>query len=131
MSKWTKKDIKALCGHLDTFWLRRRPHDGEGWEAAKQNTRTVLSAPHLRKEVVLAGVREFEQMHACRYSRNCETVGNEIARFGKGLDDELVQRFVKLAKEEDASQKTATRLRERILAEGLPEEVVAYDPTTR
>jgi hypothetical protein len=129
--KWFKKDIRALCGHLDSFWLQVRPHDVGQWEEAKQKLRQALTYPQNRTEIVLAGVRSFEQMHAERYRQNCETVGNELARFEKTLEDEIVQRFIKLAREEDASGKTATRLRERVLKEGLPPEVLAYDPTAR
>ena len=132
MGKWTKKDIKVLCSQLDTFWLQHRPLGGlmgaprADLEAAAQAVRETLVAK--RVDVVLAGIRGFERMHAERYRQNCETIGNEITRFGKSLDDELVQRFVRLAREEDASGKAATVLRERIQREGLPPEVEAYDP---
>lgn len=128
--KWTKKTIRALCGHLDTYWLQVRPLSGD-IQPAKDHVRKVLQNDRARLEVVLAGVRQFEQLHARRYAEYCSTVGNEIARFSKPLEDELVQRFVRLAREEDASNKEATLLRQRLLAEGLPAEVLEYDPTER
>jgi hypothetical protein len=129
MAKWTKKDINELCSQLDGAWLFVRPHDVSGWAAAAERFRAVLAVPQARKEAVLGGVRSFEQLFARRYNEYCATIGNEIARFGKTLDDELVQRFTGLARETDAAAKRATQLRERVLSEGLPPEVVAYDPT--
>jgi hypothetical protein len=131
--KWTKKDVKALCFAIDGFWLSVRPTGGTlaQIEEAERRFAELISVPARRVEVVLRDVRGFEQLHAQRYRDNCSVVGNEIARFGKGLDDELVRRFVQMAKDEDASGKKCTELRERILAEGLPKEVLDYDPFAR
>lgn len=132
MGKWTKKDIKVLCGTIDTFWLQNRPLSGafgldsRAHDAAVQKVRETLTTR--RVDVVLTGIRAFERLYSERYNQNCTTIGNEIARFGKTLDDEIVQRFIRLAREVDKDAKAATSLRERIQAEGLPPEVEAYDP---
>lgn len=132
MGKWTKKDIKVLCGTIDTFWLQNRPLagafglDSRAHDAAVQKVRETLAAK--RVDVVLAGIRSFERLYSERYKSICEAIGNEIARFRKPLEDEFVQRFVKLARETDADSRAATALRERIQREGLPPEVEVYDP---
>jgi hypothetical protein len=129
--KWTKKDIKLLCGMLDTFVLVNRPIHGMMIDRALEDSARMLIAEKLAKhrtDVVLAGIRGARATSSERYSSNCETVGNEIVRFAKALDDEMVIRFVEMARNEDAESKKLEALLYRVLDEGLPPEVVAYDP---
>ncbi len=129
--RWTKKDLRVLTGCLDSAWLLARPLSNfvSERDVAATYVRERLSDSKVRLETVLDGLRGRERLHRERYSTNCECVGNEVARFGKSLDDELVARFVAFAREEDAALKKATELRERVQREGLPPEALEYDPT--
>ena len=79
---------------------------------------------------MLAGIRAGRVRCQERYRRDCETIGNQLVRFTTyGQPDELVERFTKLAREEDAADKWLEKVLHRVLDEGLPPEVAAYDPT--
>lgn len=130
-AKWTKAEIKSMCGHIDTFWLTNRPlsdsmHD---LEVARAGLAAVLSDPHKRREIVLAGIRQFRAMNAERYKSYCETIGNQLVRFtAYGQPDELIERFTRFAREEDAANRKGEALLHRVLDEGLPPEVTTYNP---
>ena len=129
-SKWTKKDVKALCSTIDSWWLVNRPLDYRGVEEAAAKAREMLANPSSRREIVLAGIRGARARASERYSKNCETIGNQLVRFTEyGKPDELIERFTKLAREEDAENTTLEKMLHRVLAEGLPPEVLAHDPT--
>lgn len=130
--KWTKKEIASLCSGIDGYWLKSRPLNDSLKEhaAVRERVEWVLKNPLDRLAIVLAHVREFEQLYAWRYREYCESIGNAIARptvWGAGTA-EMVDRFTKLAREEDAGRALATALREKVLKEGLPPEVLAHDP---
>lgn len=128
--KWTKKDIAALCGFLNSFWLVHRPLDYRGRDEAAAKMRALLAEPRNRAEVVLGGIRGARATCSERYRQYCETIGNQLVRFtAYGQPDELVDRFTKMAREEDAAEKKLEKMLHRVLAEGLPPEVVAHDPT--
>lgn len=130
--KWTKIDIRACCSQLDAFWLARR---GPGSLAPSvhleaEHTRAVLANATNRKEAVLAGLRSMRDLHSRRYREYCETIGNQLVRFTEyGKPDELIDRFIKLARETDKDQRAYEALVLRVHNEGLPPEVLAYDPT--
>jgi hypothetical protein len=128
-AKWTKKDIKTLCGFLDSWWLVNRPLDYRGMDRAVSEARVILASEGSRKEIVLAGIRSARATASQRYSTYCATIGNQLVRFTEyGKSDELVDRFIKLAREEDAAERKLEALLHRVLDEGLPLEVIAYDP---
>jgi len=127
---WTKKDVRALCGMLDSWWLLNRPLDYRGRDEAAKKAREMLSNPSTRKEIVLGGIRSHRAICSERYSKNCETIGNQLVRFTEyGKPDELIERFTKLAREEDDANKKLEVLLHRVLDEALPPEVLAHDPT--
>ena len=126
-SHWTKKDIRTLCGYLDSFYVCNRPLSVLQWRDAIPKIRAVLVAN--RKEIVLAGIRSARATSAERYAQNCETVGNQLARFTEyGHPNELITRFIGFAREEDKAGRRLESLLHRVLAEGLPSEVESYDP---
>lgn len=132
--KWTKKDIKTLCAQLDTAWLKFRPLDGMfSPDPYEKRSRSFVSqlTERTRLELVLAGLRSMRDMHAERYRKNCESIGNAIARPKVWGDSsaEIIERFTKSAREEDASHAAYEALVLRVVNEGLPDEVNAYDPT--
>ena len=131
--KWTKKDIKALCAQLDTYWLSRSPDRTLSSEReARARMATQLANVEQRTQVVLSGLRGMRALHADRYLQECQTIGNAIVRDIYGSSrDEFVERFIKLAKESDADQAMYEALVLRVYAEGLPSEVLSYDPTSR
>lgn len=129
--KWTKKDIKALCAQLDTYWLTRSPDRTLASEkAAKESMGSILERG--RQDIVLAGLRGMRELHADRYNQQCQTIGNALVRdiYGKSRD-EFVAKFIELAKQTDAERKLYEDLVLRVVKEGLPPEVVSYDPTAR
>jgi hypothetical protein len=130
--KWTKKDIKTLCSQLDTLWLGRSPARTASSEQANAETLKKMLDGNGRKEVVLSGLRAMREMHADRYNQECQTIGNALVRdiYGAGRD-EFVERFIKLAKLTDADRAVYEALVLRVVREGLPDEVIAYDPTKR
>ncbi len=128
---WTKMAIKVLCNQLDSWWITNRPLDFRKLAELTEKAHEMLANPSHRKEIVLAGIRSSRARHAKRYSECCETIGNQLVRFTEyGQPDELIERFTRLAREEDKADKTLEKLLHRVLDEGLPPEVEAYDPTT-
>lgn len=116
MSKWTKKEIAACCAQLDSYWL----------------TRDVVSDVRARTEIVLSGLRVTRERYVARYRQECETIGNQLVRFTEyGKPDELIERFIGLARETDRCHRMVEALVLRVHHEGLPPEVVDYDPTVR
>jgi hypothetical protein len=129
-AKWLKKDIKCLCGYLDTFYLLNRPLDHRGLDEYLPKVRAVLDDWSKRKDIVLGGIRAARATCSRRYRECCETIGNQLVRFTEyGQPDELIERFTKFAREDDAAEKRLEKMLHRVLAEGLPPEVEAYDPT--
>jgi|SRR5208282_3244696 len=125
--KWLKKDIKQLQGFLHSFYVTHRPLDVRAWKEAMPKIRLAIEAN--RKEIVLAGIRGGRAMLSERYRSSCETIGNQLVRFTEyGAPDEIVSRFIKIAREEDAGERALEVLLHRVLAEGLPPEVDSYDP---
>lgn len=130
MEKWLKKDIRTLCGFLDSFYVVNRPLSNllTDYDAARAHIREVVEKN--RQEIVLAGIREAMQTSAARYRSDCETIGNQLVRFTEyGKPDDLIERFTDMAKAEDAAGKALEKLLHRVIDEGLPDEVRAYDPT--
>jgi hypothetical protein len=65
-----------------------------------------------------------------RYRSECETIGNQLVRFTEyGKPDELIERFIGLARDTDKTHRIAEALVLRVYHEGLPPEVEAFDPT--
>ncbi len=133
MSSWTKREISELKSGVAVYWLKHRPENCsiEWFAEVRKKVMETLSNERLRREVVLEYVRGRERSAAARYAEACRSIGNAIARpevWGESKE-EIVDRFTKLAREEDAEWKFFEALRTRVLSEGLPHEVNAHDPT--
>jgi hypothetical protein len=125
--KWTKKDVRTLCGFIHSFYVVNRPLDHRDNDKVLPMIRETLVKN--RKEVVLAGIRGARATCSERYRQYCETVGNQLARFTEyGKPDDLIASFTEMAKEEDKAEKKLESLLHRVLVEDLPEDVVSYDP---
>lgn len=125
--KWTKDDRKILRDFIHSFYVCNRPLDYRDNDKVLPKLRETLAKN--RKEVVLAGIRSARARISERYRSSCETIGNQVVRFTEyGQPDEIIERFTKLAREEDAAEKKLEKLLHRVLAEDLPEDVVSYDP---
>lgn len=130
--RWTKADIRRLTGQLDTAWLYARPlqpaHGGrpDGREAF----RTWLATGDNRTRVVLQGLGGWERRSAGRAQQNRDTAQHARTSGVWGSStEEMVQRFERLAAADTKDVQLVQRLVARVKAEGLPPEVVAYDPT--
>ena len=125
-SKWTKTDTKILRGFIHSFYVENRPLD------YRDNETLPMIRDHIekcRKDVILAGIRSARARSSARYRQDCETIGNQLVRFTEyGKPDELIERFTRLAREEDAAEKKLEKLLHRVLAEELPADVMSYDP---
>ena len=126
--KWSKKDARTLRGFLHDFYVLNRPLDPRFYAEAMPRLREAVAKN--RKDIVLAGIRGARAVSSERYRQNCETIGNQLVRFTEyGKPDELIERFTRLAREEDKAEKALEKLLHRVLNEDLPADVVSYDPT--
>lgn len=128
-AKWTKKEIATLKGHLDTFWLLKRPLSGmlsESGEAAEA-VRAFLAIPRQRTHVVLAGIRYARERSSARYRETCEVIGHALVQ---GRSDDAAER-VQDAKEHEKGARVSEAMLEKVLDHWYPEEVQTYDPTKR
>jgi len=120
-----------MCGTLSTFWLYNRPL-GDSMAASKGAALEVREFLKIhRTEAVLAGLQELVNMFAERAEKNAETAKHYAAHpdiMGDGTP-EIVERFDRLAMEATRDADKGAALIERIKLEGLPPEVVDFDPT--
>jgi hypothetical protein len=125
--KWTKTDIKTLKGFLHSFYVTNRPLDHRDDARVLPEIRAAIEKH--RSEIILAGIRAARTISAERYRQNCQTIGNQLARFTEyGQPDDLITRFIGFAREEEKAEKRLEKLLHRVLDEPLPAEVVSYDP---
>ena len=127
--KWTKKDIGIMCGAISSFWLYNRPLSGSQAEAAEQ------VRAHLREhrvQIVLSGIsdlvnhaehRRIENLNTAKhYETHPHVLGNAT--------QEIVDRFMGLSSQDERDVSKGLKLLDRIRENGLPSEVVSFDPTT-
>lgn len=127
--KWTKKDIKIMCGTLSTFWLLHRPLDGST-SVASTLLLTFLDAPQ-RLEVVCAGIEDLVDMNWHR-AVEAEKTSNHYADHPNVMGKEtpeIVRRFANIASEYERDGVKGKDLLEKIKSNGLPPEVLMFDPT--
>jgi hypothetical protein len=130
---WTKAEERAMKSALTSWVTCNRPIPSVGGARPGERQAFVERArAHVaehRKDIVLAGLRSGREQEARAYREACETIGNQLARFTKyGEPDPLIERFTKLAKESDAGHRKLEALVVRVVAYGLPESVLAFDP---
>lgn len=152
--RWTKREIKQLCSALDSFLLCNRPI--ESMSMANQPRREAFNAwldkalGEHRVEVVVAEVRSLRNLFARRadesrktaehYRTHPELYGEPSKMIWDGdrrtyisrdaAIAQVVDRFNGYAAEEDKAVQISDRLIARIETEGLPPEVLSYDPRT-
>jgi len=125
--RWTKTDIRRMCGELDGAWLRCRPPPSYvlgDMQAAAERFRSWLSGN--RERVILEGLKGLANMSAAREVQQQRTASHWLEHFD---NQEVHDRFVKFAAAEKRTQQRLCKLIARIETVGLPPEVVAYDPT--
>ena len=129
--KWLKRDIKIMCSTLSTFWLTNRPPYGVTPEQVAE-VRSFLAGP-VRVSVVCAGIENLTELNreraveALKTAEHYRTHPNVMGT----STPEIVERFTRLAGEYESDMKIGITLIEKIKANGLPVEVLEYDPTAR
>jgi hypothetical protein len=127
--KWSKRDIKTLCGALSTFWLVNRPLSGSTAEAVTR-VRTYLNGP-MRVEVICAGLKDLIDLNQDRATSAQKTsyhYASHPSVMGKGTP-EIVARFAELAISYERDAQKGLALIGKIREYGLPPEVLQFDPT--
>jgi hypothetical protein len=131
MSQWTKKDIKIMCNALSSFWLVNRPlsYRHDEWERAKNMV--IAHLDQHRAEIVISGVAQLASIASDRVQKNQETADHFLNHpniYGSSTP-EMVERFTSLARESQRDVDKAAILVAKIQAEGLPPEVINFNPT--
>ena len=127
---WTKIDIKAMKQALSTAYLKCRAFDVRDREAQRDKFLTVLE-PAVRTLVVISGIAELMVMFEGRAKENDGAADHFTKHpnvYGKATP-EMIERFRGLAGEARKAAAKAKKLIDKINAEGLPQEVLEYDPT--
>lgn len=127
MKPWTKREVKAMLSAIETFKLKLRPL-GTSSSALLDfhvNVTAYLSDPLNAKEVVVVGLEELRgiAVDRAKTDRDTATHAKEHPGIWGRSTEEIVNRFTKLAEEDEKAMKWFTRLLARIEAMGLPEEV--------
>ena len=131
--KWTKKDVKIMCQAISTFWLINRPLGDSlaAHQRALARVREYLS--ERREEVVCVGIADLADLAAERARKDQEAADHFRSHpevYGEGTP-EMIARFEELAAESRGDVARAEKLVAKIHAEGLPPEVVGFDPLSR
>lgn len=127
--RWTKKDVRTLCGTLSTFWLVNRPLSGSVTEAAT-SLRAGLDGPR-RVEVVCAGLEDLvalNQDRATEAKKTSDHYASHPSVMGKGTP-EIVERFAKMAVSYEQDARKGLDMIGKVREYGLPPEVLQFDPT--
>jgi len=130
MPKWTKKDIKILCQTISTFWLINRPLGYSMKEHARALEEVRRALANHRAEIVIAGITELGGLAAERATKNQDAADHFRKHpnvYGQHTS-EMIARFERYAQEDQKDVDKAKKLIARIVSEGLPPEVTAFDP---
>lgn len=130
-AKWTKKDIKTLCGTLSTFWLINRPLGDSLAERQRARDEVLRYLAENRTEIVVAGLSEHIVRSAERERENRDTAAHFSAHpevYGSA-NPEMIERFTKLADEEHKAADKLAALIFKVQTAELPPEVISFDPT--
>ncbi len=120
--KWTKKEIKAVQGSLDSFWLFNRLY-----YPAKAIAFDIDSR---RQDIVCAHLKAFAGMVTERAKRSEESAEHAEKNphvWGKSTP-EMVERFRGMAAEDMKGVAWNLKLVAKIDANGLPPECLDYLP---
>lgn len=129
--KCTKKDIKAFCQALDSFWNIQCPHRmflprGER-ELEAVEVRSQLTNESFRRECIAGSIREAIRRSNERYKNLLCSIGEEIVH--SNGTDEYVSQCIRDALSEEIVCQSYKELLDRVMFGDLPEEVLVYDPT--
>ena len=128
--KWTKKDIKIMQGAISTFWLINRPLWGMQNEAT-QEVSSYLGDLSNRLRVVCSGIEDLLYMNSRQREEDLKTAQHFAAHpniYGAATP-EMISRFERQAADETKDIVAGGKLLDRIRINGLPPEVVLFDPT--
>jgi hypothetical protein len=130
MTKWFKKDIKTMCQAIASFWLVNRPlgDSMRDHNAALDEVRAYLQEH--RPLVVCHGIAELGGIAQEREQKDLDFVEHlRIHPHVYGTSTpEMIERFSKSAAENHKTVMKAEALIAKIEAEGLPPEVLSFDP---
>lgn len=113
---------------ISSWYAISRPLSDRGWQEFNAWARTTLAAH--RQEIVLAdfrGLRSFYAKRVGEYRAGSEHYAKKAEEW-KQDTSEMVERLARLAAESEKDVAYADGLIARIEAEGLPPEVLAFDP---
>ena len=147
MKKWTKREIKSCCDAISGFWVHHR--DSAARTHATAELARVIDAD--RAGIVergLEGLRRLGEGRAVASDKTADHYRDHPELYGppdkthwssedrrRLTRDELVantvSRFRLLAAEDRKGAAWIAALVERVRVEGLPPEVVAFDPAAR
>ena len=133
--KWTKADITRLCDQIKSFYIINRPLDYRGMEAFNIRWRQALAEKLLL--IVMTGLEGWLTMVKERVAKTLAHDAYVLSRLDiwpvkanpSRSDLELAARQAKYKADELKDVAICERLIARIQAEGLPSEVLAYDPS--
>lgn len=128
-ARWTKADVKRLCGAIDTYFVVVRPLGALGDFPTR--FREVLAAH--RQDIVVSALAGFERMLHARVTENRAAAVHAVFNphvWGSSAGS-MAARFETLAREAERDIERSEKLVARVRAEGLPPEVIAYDPMAR
>lgn len=129
--KWTKTDVRTLQRQLLHWWTGMALYARAGVTVEQVFDSMPATA---RVDVVVGGLRSFESMareRAASSRRTSEHYRGCWADTGQPRDPsgEVVERFARMAVDDDRAADKCAAMAERVLAEGLPDDVATFVPT--
>lgn len=129
MTKWTKKEIKALYSTLKSFLLICRLKSGSHPEFADRFTARLNEK---RKEIIIAGLRDdsrvFRNSAQCHreYVEHCKAHPEAFSTERSRLD--LIAKTEALAADDEKLIVWFDKLISKVESEDLPSEVQEFNP---
>lgn len=126
---WPKSTIKQLQQTITSFWVCNRPLGMAGLDDFNARFDRVLA--ERRQDIVVYELEDHVRISKRREEdnkRTAEHYGSAKWCAGTPHGVEMVERYTKFAKEEGLARARLEKLIERVKTEGLPPEVVNFDP---
>lgn len=124
---WTKSEVQTLQAHIHNYYVEKRPLDPRDNPHVLPKLRSHIETHKM--DIILSGIRNTMTTCSNRYNIDCQTIGNQVVRFTEyGQPDEIISRFIALAKLNDKGHKIAEVLLHKVLELGLPDDVSNYNP---
>ncbi len=129
--RWYKKDVKAMLGALDHVWLVAQPLPSMmGLAAGALDEARGRFVALDRARLVIGHFANLAALFESRAKEQADAVVSFVETRAYGDSTEMmVERFEKLAAGTRKDVARLHKLIERIENEGLPAEVVEFDPT--